>query len=190
MILCDASLLSLLTTLIPNDHERDGALINPASIDVRIGRTMLIEVQPTMEQRDEWEAANLNKQPDQWSPRPSGKFVQKILTTTNAYYLKPGQFALVELYESIYVPNGYAVELKLKSSRAREGYNHSLAFWVDPGWNGYLTMEIHNITQYQHLPLTCQLRFAQIIVHQLDHPAFRPYNGRYQNARGVESSKP
>lgn len=169
MILCDASLLALLPTLIPNADERDGKLVNPASIDVRIGRRMLVE----------------NK-----SRTGFGEvYLEAIATHRDPWLMYPGQFALVDLYESIHVPNGYAVELKLKSSRAREGYNHSLAFWVDPGWRGYLTMEIKNLRQYSTLPLWTGLRFAQIIVHQLDHPAFRPYQGRYQDAGTVEPSK-
>lgn len=169
MILSDGSLLKLLPQLIPNDYERDVTLVNPASIDVRIGRHLLVETQSEAGFREVYLDAMANKD----EPWP----------------MDPGQFALVDLFESIHVPNGYAVELKLKSSRAREGYNHSLAFWVDPGWNGYLTMEIKNLRKYRTLPLWTGLRFAQIIVHQLDHPALRPYAGHYQNAETVEPSK-
>jgi len=165
MILSDGSLLALLPTLIPNEHERDVTLVNPASVDVRIGRNMLVE-------------------------HEEGGF-EKIRLSNLSYHwvMQPGQFVLVDLFESIYVPNGYAAELKLKSSRAREGYNHSLAFWVDPGWNGYLTMEIKNLRQYSTLPLWTGFRFAQIIVHQLDYLALKPYAGHYQNAETVEPSK-
>jgi dCTP deaminase len=169
MILSDGSLLKLLPTLIPNIEERDFSLINPASIDVRIGRRLLVEAQSEAGFRD--------------------VYLEVIASKHNPWTIQPGQFMLVDLYESIYVPNGYAVELKLKSSRAREGYNHSLAFWVDPGWNGYLTMEITNVRQYASLPLWTGMKFAQIIVHQLDQPAMKPYAGHYQNAQGVEPSK-
>lgn len=188
MILADRSLYNLLSLLIPRDHERDVQLINPASIDIRIGRKMLIETQPTHEQLQQWEAeGDLPRR-----PRPS-RMVDVDLTVFNAdkpFYFAPRSFALVEVYEWIEVPNGYAVELKLKSSRAREGWNHSLAFWVDPGWRGYLTMEIHNITKWTSLGLYTGLRFAQIIVHQLDDVAVHPYTGKYNNAGGVEPAKP
>lgn len=172
MILSDGSLLKLLPTLIPNVDERDVTLINPASIDVRIGRKMLMETK-SGDQRPPFREIHLDVMANEKDP----------------WMISPKSFALVDLYESIYVPNGYAVELKLKSSRAREGYNHSLAFWVDPGWNGYLTMEIQNVRQYSSLPLWTGMRFAQIIVHQLDQPALKPYHGRYQDAQGVEPSK-
>lgn len=87
------------------------------------------------------------------------------------------------------VPNDLAVELKLKSSRAREGFDHSLAFWFDPGWDGIGTLEIHNMNRLQTLTLEYGMRFAQIIVHKLDVPVTNPYAGRYQNATSVEAAK-
>jgi dCTP deaminase len=191
MILSVGSLLALLPTLIPNADERDRTLVNPASVDVRIGRTLWLETKPSQQKLDQWYMANTTNGVADWSSRPNGVFKKIDLPFEHQkhFILRPREFALVDLYESVSVPNGYAVELKLKSSRAREGYNHSLAFWVDPGWTGYLTMEIHNITQWQHLPLWCGLRFAQLIVHQLDKPAIQPYCGRYQGAKQAELSK-
>lgn len=134
--------------------------VNPASIDIRVGSNILRECPGGFEKR-----------------------------SFDAQIFLPGEFALVETYEHIRVPNGYAVELKLKSSRAREGWNHSLAFWVDPGWDGVLTMEIHNALKYHKLILTAGVRFAQLIVHQLSGMAEKPYCGRYQGAGGVEGPK-
>jgi len=166
MILSDVSLHAMLEQFIPEHAEH--ALVNPASVDIRIGKRMILEVGC-----DKWHEYNL----------------ELMWTKSDPYSFAPKAFALVDTYERIVVPNGYAIELKLKSSRAREGYNHSLAFWVDPGWDGILTMEIHNITRYTGLPLWTGLRFAQIIVHQLDQPAAKPYAGRYNKALGVERSK-
>lgn len=161
MILCDASLRALLPKLI---RAPNYGLINPASIDIRIGTKLLVE-----------------EAHERWLPID--------LLNCGQYILRPNQFVLVETFEYITVPNGYAVELKLKSSMARRGFNHSLAFWVDPGWSGILTMEVQNVTEYQHLKLECGMRFAQIIVHRLDQDAHNPYSGRYQHAGGVEAGK-
>ena len=160
MILSDISLKKLLPDLI-RKTERDESLVNPASIDIRVGDTMLAEDGPGM-----------------W---------RKVDLSVRTYLLKPKEFALVSVYEWITVPNGYAVELKLKSSRAREGYNHSLAFYVDPGWVGILTMEISNVTRYTELPLFRGLKIGQIIVHTLDQHAENPYSGRYNHATQVEA---
>ena|SRR3990167_4961019 len=167
MILCDRDLLSIGKQLLePFDEE----LVNSASIDVRIGYSAMVE----------------RKSED------GGAFVRVSLeghTKEHPWIIHPKEFILVESFETLRVPNGYAVELKLKSSRAREGFNHSLAFWFDPGWQGVGTFEIHNISMYQHLPLYPGLRFGQIIVHRLSGDAIKPYQGRYQYAKGVEKSK-
>jgi len=163
MILSDGTLRRMLHQFITEDA--DSTLINPASIDIRIGRRLLYE------------------DGDAWTQ------IELVKYREGCYQLQPGEFVLVETLERLTVPNGYAIELKLKSSRAREGYNHSMAFWFDPGWDGIGTMEIHNVSRVRTLPLFTGLRFAQIIIHQLDAPAVTPYQGRYHNAIRVEASK-
>ena len=88
------------------------------------------------------------------------------------------------------MPNGYALECKLKSSLARLGLDHSLAFWFDPGWNGIGTLELRNVTRYQSIPLWFGRRIVQIILHRLSSDAEHPYAGRYQGANRVEGPKP
>lgn len=143
--------------------EPDYSLINPASIDVRVGSSALIE-----EGRDDW---------------------RKVEIPTDGLVVWPGMFLLVHTQEHFKVPNGYAVDLRLKSSTARRGWDHSLAFWVDPGWDGVLTMEIRNVLRYSPLMLVPGMRFAQAIVHKLVGMSARPYEGRYQGARTVEAAK-
>lgn len=164
MILSDSSLhtLKLVTPFDP-------ALVNPASIDIRIGEVMKVE------RRSGWMEVNLR---------------ERFYDIDHPYKFMPGEFALVSTFERLTIPNGYAVDLRLKSSRAREGWDHSLAFWFDPGWDGIGTMEIRNATRYQHLPIYYGMRFAQIIVHRCDGDSLRPYAGRYQGATSVEAAKP
>jgi dCTP deaminase len=154
MVLGDLSLWKLLNDLI---RDPDPDLVNGASIDIRVGPEMLLEVGP-----EEFNAVDL---------------------TPGPVHLQPGEFALVPTLEWLTVPNGYAVELKLKSSRVRQGYDPSTALWLDPGWCGAGTMGIRNATRYTPLPLECGMSIAQLIVHQLDQPAVRPNGGRDQGAR-------
>lgn len=160
-ILSDSTLLKMLPELIKSYTDKD--LVNPASIDIRLG---------------------LNAKFDS----PDG-LVDVPLCINKKYEVKPHQFVLVETLEHLTVPNGYAVELRLKSTIARMGFNHSLAFWFDPGWDGIGTMEIYNqrMTSLYIYPV---MKFAQIIVHKLDKKAVKPYNGKYQGAQLVESAKP
>lgn len=164
MILSDGTLHRMLDQFI---KEPDHSLVNPASIDIRIGSKGMFD-------------------------EDLGALVpDEIPTEQDPYkrWLYSKQFALVETYEHIMCPNGYTIELRLKSSIARMGFNHSMAFWVDPGWNGVLTMEIYNLRSI-HLRLYRGMRFAQLIVNRLDTDAVEPYNGRYQGATQVEAHKP
>lgn len=181
MVLSDTVLNAMLYQLV---KEADHTLINPASVDIRIGKTLMYEKYIPFGSENT-ELALMRSDKDIMSEE-----VDLSQTTPDSpYWLGPGEFALVSTYETVMVPNGYAIELKLKSSTARKGFNHSLAFWVDPGWNGILTMEIQNVLQRHHIPLWYGMRFAQMIVHLLERPATYPYGGRYQNAAQVQAAK-
>lgn len=157
-------------TIIKRQHEIieggiDPEFINPASVDIRIGHGYIF-------------------------PKISQRRITMINNSeANPIILRPNQFILVETYETLIVPKDAAVELKLKSSRAREGWNHSLAFWFDPGWYGIGTMELKSYSEEAPLWFWPGMRIAQIIIHNLDQPVAVGYQGRYQNATGVEGSK-
>ena len=118
MVLGDLSLWKLLNDLI---REPDPDLVNPASIDVRLGAEMRLEVG-----RGEFRTVDL---------------------TAGPIHLEPGDFALVPTLEWLMVPNGVAVELTLKPSHAQQGYGSAAAVWLDPGWCGVGTMPIRNVTR-------------------------------------------
>lgn len=181
-ILVDHQLRALLPYLVPNDDERDESLINPASLDIRVGAQVRkgellydLKAQTVQVVTDKGRPVT-DPEPFFASPERPGVL------------MLPGDFALVSCYERIHVPNDMAMDLRLKSSRAREGWNHSLAFWVDPGWDGYLTMELQNVGGSE-LYLVYGQRMAQVILHVLHGTPDKPYAGRYQGATGVEGSK-
>lgn len=165
MVLSDIELKRMLDQII---KDPDYNLVNPASIDIRIGDTIIVE-SPSGGMDRELSIANTTKE--------------------YPYHVTPGEFILVSTLEHTTVPNGYVAELKLKSSAARAGFNHALAFWVDPGWSGILTMELKNWTMYTTLKIWRGQRIAQLVVHKLDQPAEFPYQGKYQGASGVEGTK-
>lgn len=162
MILGYASLLKLGPTLL---DPFDPLLVNPASIDIRVGREMQVH-----------------------APGRGRRIDLTNYTYDHPWQMQPGEFLLIATLERITVPIEYAVDLRLKSSRAREGYDHSLAFWFDPGWDGVGTMEIQNVGDFT-VPIYPELKIAQIIVHVLDEPCEKPYVGKYQGAMTVEGSK-
>lgn len=191
MILSDGTLLSLLPQLIKTNL--DESLVNPASIDIRIGNKLLFEMTPPHSHYPAFiplPNMGVSSYTTPWQT-PSNFWIQDISGYNKEvpFWIQPGTFFLAETLEHIHVPNGYCMELKLKSSRAREGYNHSLAFWVDPGWDGILTMELQNITNLHQLPVYPGLKIAQLIYHKMDAPAIKPYEGKYQNSNSVSASR-
>ena len=84
----------------------DPALVNPASLDVRLGDTLLIE----------------SAVDDVMVPYPLAGHTEQ-----NPYLLKPGQFVLACTIETFNLPSDTAAQFMLKSSRAREGIEHLLS---------------------------------------------------------------
>ncbi len=150
MVLGDLSLWKLLNDLV-RDPAPDPDLVNPASIDVRVGREMLLEVGP-------------------------GEF-RPVDLTAGPVELRPGELAMVPTLEWLTVPSGYAAELTLKSSKESHGLAQSMTAWLEPGWCGVATLELRNVTRHTPVRIECGMRLAQLVVHSLDQPAVRPHRG-------------
>lgn len=103
-------------------------------------------------------------------------------------YLEPGGFLLASTIEWFSMPNDVLGVVHDKSSWARRGIAVQNTV-LEPGWCGYLTLEISNhgnsaITLYRETPI------AQIIFHQLTRPVYRAYGGKYQNQeRGPQEAR-
>jgi dCTP deaminase len=147
MVLSDLSLWKLLNDLV-RDPEPDPDLVNPASIDVRVGREMLLEVGP-----GEFRAVDL---------------------TAGPVALEPGELAVVPTLEWLAVPQSFAVELTLKGLGASQGLAQSMATWLEPGWCGVATLELRNVTRHTPVRIERGMRLAHLVVHALDQPAVRP----------------
>lgn len=143
-------------------------LVNPASIDVRLGYNILFE-----------------------QSSDKTKFTALQLHKDATYTLRPGAFILAETLEYVRIPNHIAAFFSLKSSRAREGLQHLMAGFVDPGWSGRLTLELHNSLQNHAIELKPGMRIGQLVLHTMDSMPRMDYSqtGRYNLANGVEESK-
>jgi dCTP deaminase len=118
-------------------------LVNPASLDVRLGNLIMIE-----------SAEGLDMKP----------FSIANATQSKPYMLRPGQFILAQTIEIFNMPESIAGLFFLKSSRAREGYENLHAGYADPGWHGSsLTLELKNSRQIQPLPLWPGLKIGQMV---------------------------
>lgn len=149
----------------------DSDLLNPASIDVLLGDRLMVEV----EDRPELQIYGISHH-----------------TQENPYWLAPGEFALAETREIFNLPDHIAGQFVLKSSRAREGLEHLMAGYCDPGWHGSrLTLELHNSRRYHNLPLWPGMKIGQMVFHVISGRPERSYavTGRYNGDTGVTASR-
>ena len=145
----------------------DPELVNPASIDVTLGPTILVEGRPGQER---WVEVDIEG---------------------GVYSLQPGEFVLAHTAEIVRVPNNLECVFNLKSSRGREGYEHLMAAYIDPGFCGRVTLELVNVNRFHRLPLEHGMRIGQLRFSTLDEIPMRSYavTGRYMNDQGVQVSK-
>lgn len=101
--------------------------------------------------------------------------------------IPPKAYTLILTLERIKLPDDVMGDMKLRSSLAREGLIGSLA-WVDPGWDGKLTLSVYNASDKQ-VELSYGERFVQIAFIRLEGPAKNPYRGRYQGSGEIVLSK-
>ena len=108
------------------------------------------------------------------------------------FILHPGEFVLGSTLERVAIPDDLVARLEGKSSLGRLGLLiHSTAGYVDPGWDGYLTLELSNVA---NLPITLYpgMKIGQISFFRLSSPAETPYGGagnKYQGQRGPTPSR-
>jgi len=99
-------------------------LVNPASLDVRLGDNVLIEI----EEQKELHPLSITS-----------------YSKEKPFLLMPDEFILAQTLETFNMPSNVCGQFALKSSLARAGFEHLLAGWIDPGFHGsVLTLELKN----------------------------------------------
>ena len=159
----------------------DEGLIQPSSVDVRVDRLFrvfrnsrypFIDVKEPMEDLTE--------------------LVE--MEDSEPFILHPGEFVLGSTLERIALPDDLVARLEGKSSLGRLGLLiHSTAGFIDPGWDGHVTLELSNVA---NLPITIYygMKIGQLSFVQLTEPAERPYGtgvlgSKYQGQRGPTPSR-
>lgn len=97
--------------------------------------------------------------------------------------LYPGEFQLGVSVERFKMPNDVMGFVKDKSSWARKGISVFNTV-IEPGWEGYLTLEIVNLSKEEVL-IKDGDPIAQVIFQKTDHWVEAPYTGKYQNAEQI-----
>jgi dCTP deaminase len=113
---------------------------------------------------------------------PSGYDLRLVLEgDAPGWKLLPGEFILAATLERFTMPRDLTGIVHDKSSLARLGLSVFNTV-IEPGWRGWLTLELANkgpepILLHRHQGI------AQVIFHVLDAPAEQPYpeDGKYQD---------
>jgi dCTP deaminase len=155
--------------------------VQPSSVDVLLDRFFLLfdnhrsaVIDPSTQQDDLTHAVEV---------APDDPFV-----------LHPGEFVLGSTYERVRLPDDIAARLEGKSSLGRLGLlTHSTAGFVDPGFEGHITLELSNVATLP-IKLWPGMKIGQLCFFRLSSPAERPYGSpsvgsRYQDQRGPTASR-
>ncbi len=170
MILSDQTIRKLLQegslSISPLEDEQ----IQPASVDIRLGNTFsIVEDTPdgiiTMENE-----------------------IRYNTITADTYLLLPGQFVLATTMEYFRLPDNLTAFVEGRSSLGRMGLFIQNAGWVDPGFEGEITLELFNANRCA-IRLQAGRRVGQLVFAQMDAPALVPYQGKYQGQRGATGSR-
>jgi dCTP deaminase len=158
----------------------DEALIQPSSVDVRVDRYFRVfhnNRYPYIDVREEQEDLTELVEVEDESP----------------FVLHPGEFVLGSTLERVTLPDDLVARLEGKSSLGRLGLLiHSTAGFIDPGWDGHVTLELANVA---NLPITVypEMKIGQLSFVQLTEPAEHPYGSdglgsKYQGQQGPTPS--
>ncbi len=140
----------------------DPAMVQPASIDMRLGDSFRVFSNHKVTAIDLREVpANLTE--------------EVVIDADEPFVIHPGEFCLGRTLERVELPDDVVARVEGKSSLGRLGLIvHATAGFVDPGWKGTLTLELNNLTRVP-IKLYPGLPIAQLSVMALDRPAERPY---------------
>ena len=105
--------------------------------------------------------------------------------------LYPECTVLTHTAERIKLPNNLAARVEGRSSCGRKFLMvHCTAGFIDPGFNGQITLEVTNLGK-EPLILKPGMKICQIVFEPLNEPALRPYghpelDSKYQKQSGAQ----
>ena len=137
-------------------------MIQPASVDLKLGTSFRVFHNHQIRHIDLADP-----------PRDLTELV--TVADGEEFVIHPGEFVLGRTAERVEMPDDLVSRIEGKSSLGRLGLIvHATAGFVDPGFQGSLTLEI---TNFNSVPIVLRpgLPIAQLSLMALDAPAERPY---------------
>ncbi len=181
MLLSDRDILNEIDAGRIRMEPFDPAMVQPASIDVRLDRYFRVfenhrypHIDPAQAQDD------LTREVQAEGEEP--------------FILHPGEFVLGSTYEEVSLPEDLAARVEGKSSLGRLGLlTHATAGFVDPGFSGHVTLELANVATLP-IKLYPGMKIGQFCFFRMssasEHPyGSQKYGSRYQGQRGPTPSR-
>jgi dCTP deaminase len=143
--------------------------IGPVSIDLRLGHVALFVRASGLSHVDPRNYESSSDQDQVRERRLRQKFARSEFTFADPLLLHPGSLTLVPTLEWIQLPNNIKGVVTARSSWAREGLSIATANFINPRYNGIITLELANLG---HIPIQLYpgLRIAQIAFYKVDKP--------------------
>lgn len=198
-ILCDRNIRDFMKAGLIQITDFDDSMINPASIDFRLGNKFgVIQPKQEVKHKQKQRYGGLGFVDDPFRTYtvdlpidPSNKDSFSVeYVERDEYKLGPGEFIIASSLESITIPNNLCFITKGKSSLGRLGLaNSDQAGFVDPGWSGFITLELYNHSRNTIL-LKAGMRIGQWVFYVCSVPD-KAYGevGRYQGQGPAAGSK-
>jgi dCTP deaminase len=140
----------------------DPSLVQPASVDLRLGSSFRVFHNHRIA------AIDLRNPPTNLTEHVT-------VDAGGTFVIHPGEFVLGVTRERVAIPDDVVARIEGKSSLGRLGLIvHATAGFVDPGFEGTLTLEITNLTRVP-IKLYPGDLIAQLSFMGLDRPAEVPY---------------
>ncbi|MGA7226586.1 MAG: dCTP deaminase [Acidimicrobiia bacterium] len=159
----------------------ESSFVQPSSVDLRVGQGFRVFV---------------NHRYGQIDPRHPQTDLTQLVDTgeDDPFMLHPGEFVLGSTLERIKLGNDVVARLEGKSSLGRLGLLiHSTAGFIDPGFQGHITLELSNVAT---LPIAIYpgMKIGQISFYQMTTEADVPYGSpqlgsKYQGQTGPTASR-
>ncbi len=144
--------------------------IQPASIDLRLGRHFL-KVDENTE-----DSITLDSR------------IKYIEIEKDEIVIPPNSFLLATTMEYVKLPYNITAFVEGRSSIGRIGLFIQNAGWVDPGFEGTITLELYNSNRLP-IRLKSGRRICQIVFAMMDREAMHPYRGKYQGQKRTVGSR-
>lgn len=170
MILSDKTIDSLLRDKQLEIEPMEESQLQPASVDLRLGNDFL-KIDENM-----MEAMTLEDK------------IKYEEIESEEIVVPPHSFLLATTVEYIKLPENITAFVEGRSSIGRMGLFIQNAGWVDPGFQGKITLELFNANRLP-IRLRSGRRICQLVLAWMDQAPTSPYSGKYQYQQSAVGSR-